>query len=147
MRRSFATRLAAAFAGIGIAAAALTAILVNLAFGARFTSYLEGQRSDRQANLVAALADSYERMGGGDPRDLEWVGGSARVVARGGAAPFPPRGRPRTAPLRRCRGILARPATGWPPSDPGGSEPRVHRPGRGRGRAPRGGPRGGHRLL
>ena len=97
MRRSFAVRLAAAFAGIGIAAAALTAILVNLAFGARFTSYLEGQRSDRQANLVAALADSYERMGRWDPRDLESLaplalmdGGTVRLEDASGASVWEP---------------------------------------------------------
>src|SRR3989304_6264843 len=44
MRRSYAFRLAAAFSGIGIAAAALTAILVNVSFGTRFTSYLEDQQ-------------------------------------------------------------------------------------------------------
>ncbi len=64
MRRSFAFRLAAAFAGVGIAAAALTAILVNVAFGTRFERYLEEQRGVRQRQLVAALADSYARMGG-----------------------------------------------------------------------------------
>lgn len=71
MRRSFAFRLALAFAGVGIAAAALTAILVNLAFGSRFTDYLEEQRHARQHRVVAALADSYVRMGGWNPADLE----------------------------------------------------------------------------
>lgn len=71
MRRSFAMRLAAAFAGVGIAAAAITAILVNLAFGDRFTAYLQDQRHVRQEQLVAALTESYERMGRWDPADLE----------------------------------------------------------------------------
>jgi len=71
MRRSFAFRLAAAFAGVGIAAAALTAILVNLAFGARFELYLEEQRTSQRDQLAAALADSYVRMGGWDDTDLE----------------------------------------------------------------------------
>ena len=70
MRRSFAFRLAAAFAGVGIAAAALTAILVNLAFGTRFTSYLEEQRLARQEQLIAGLRDSYQRIGGWDREDL-----------------------------------------------------------------------------
>ncbi len=70
MRRSFAFRLAAAFAGVGIAAAALTAILVNLAFGTRFTSYLQEQQLARQQQLVAALAGSYTKMGGWEPADL-----------------------------------------------------------------------------
>lgn len=87
MRRSFATRLAAAFAGVGIAAAALTAILVNLAFGSRFTSYLEEQQQARQEQLVAALADSYERVGEWDAQDLTSVeslalmdGGTLRLL-------------------------------------------------------------------
>jgi len=71
MRRSFAVRLAAAFAGVGIAAAAITAILVNLAFDDRFTDYLQDQRHVRQEQIVAALAESYGRMGGWDPVDLE----------------------------------------------------------------------------
>lgn len=70
MRRSYAFRLAAAFAGIGIAAAALTAILVNVSFGTRFTSYLEDQQRARQQQLIAGLADSYKRSGGWDATDL-----------------------------------------------------------------------------
>jgi len=70
MRRSYAARLAAAFTGVGIAAAALTAILVNVSFGTRFTSYLEDQQRARQEQLLAGLADSYRRSGGWDPTDL-----------------------------------------------------------------------------
>lgn len=86
-RRSFAFRLAAAFAGVGIAAAALTAILVNLQFERRFTGYLEEQRHVRQADLTSALAESYRRMGGWDPGDLDRLaplalmdGGTLRLV-------------------------------------------------------------------
>ena len=82
MRRSFALRLAAAFAGIGIAAAALTAILVNAAFGARFEGYLEEQRHLRQRQLVAALEDSSRRAGGWDPSDLAPL--AALVLMDGG---------------------------------------------------------------
>lgn len=77
MRRSFARRLAAAFAGVGIAAAALTAILVNVSFESRFTSYLEEQQNARQQQLVAGLVDSYERMGGWDTGDLRALGSLA----------------------------------------------------------------------
>ena len=70
MRRSFALRLAAAFAGVGIGAAALTAILVNAAFDARFTDYLNQQRLGRQQQVLAGLQDSYARMGGWDVADL-----------------------------------------------------------------------------
>ena len=82
MRRSFAFRLAAAFAGVGIAAAALPAILVNVAFGTRFERYLEEQRGVRQRQLVAALADSYARMGGWRTSDLEPL--AALILMDGG---------------------------------------------------------------
>lgn len=71
MPRTFSFKLGAAFAGIGIAAAALTAILVNVAFGSRFTGYLDSQRATRTEQLVGALADSYDRSGGWDTSDLE----------------------------------------------------------------------------
>ncbi len=87
MRRSFAFRLAAAFAGVGILAAALTALLVNFAFGTRFTSYLEQQQLARQQQLVTALGDSYQRMGGWNTADLQSLqtlaimdGGTLRLV-------------------------------------------------------------------
>lgn len=71
MPKTFSLKLTSAFAGIGIAAAALTAILVNLAFGARFTTYLDDQRAERTEQLIAALADSYTRMDGWDRNDLD----------------------------------------------------------------------------
>ena len=87
MRRSYAFRLSAAFAGIGIAAAAITAILVNVSFGTRFNSYLEQQQRARQQQLMAGLADSYRRSGGWDPTDLRSLqslalmdGGTVRLV-------------------------------------------------------------------
>jgi signal transduction histidine kinase len=87
MRRSYAFRLAAAFAGIGIAAAALTAILVNVSFGTRFTSYLEDQQRVGQQQLMTALADSFRRSEGWDAADLRSLqfmalmdGGTVRVV-------------------------------------------------------------------
>lgn len=87
MRRSYAFRLAAAFAGIGIAAAALTAILVNVSFGTRFTSYLEDQQRAGQERLMTGLVDSYRRSNGWDAADLRSVqfvalmdGGTVRVV-------------------------------------------------------------------
>lgn len=87
MRRSYAFRLAAAFAGIGIAAAAVTAILVNVSFGTTFTSYLEDQQRTNQRQLMTGLADSYRRSGGWDTVDfgsLQFIalmdGGTVRVV-------------------------------------------------------------------
>ena len=67
---SFGIRLAAAFAGVGIAAAALTAILVNVTFGQRFSGYLGEQQTAGQRELVAALAASYRRTDGWDVADL-----------------------------------------------------------------------------
>lgn len=97
MRRSFALRLAAAFAGIGIAAAALTAILVNIAFGTRFEGYLEEQRQLRQRQLVAALEDSYTRLGAWDPSDLDSLaalalmdGGTLRLLDEDGRTVWEP---------------------------------------------------------
>ncbi len=97
MRRSLALRLAAAFAGVGIAAAALTAILVNLAFGTRFTSYLQDQQRVREQQLVGALAASYERMQGWDLEDLQSLeslalmdGGTMQLVDRTGRVVWDP---------------------------------------------------------
>lgn len=97
MRRSYALRLAAAFAGVGIAAAALTAILVNLAFGTRFTSYLQEQQHVRQEQLVVGLVDSYTRMGGWNTGDLLSLrelalmdGGTMRLVDESGTTVWDP---------------------------------------------------------
>ncbi len=97
MRRSFAFRLAAAFAGVGIAAAALTAILVNLSFGSRFTGYLDSQQRLRQQQLVAGLADSYTRMNGWNVTDLQGLstlafmdGGTLRLLDASGKLVWAP---------------------------------------------------------
>jgi len=107
MRSSFALRLAAAFAGMGIAAAALTALLVNGAFGSRFSSYLESQQRIREQQLVAAIADSYTRTGGWNASDLDGLtsmalmtGGSLRVLDADGAVVW-------TASERRLGGAVA----------------------------------------
>jgi len=91
MRRSFALRLGAAFAGVGIAAAALTAILVNVAFGSRFTGYLDAQQQVREQQLVAILADSYSRSSGWVSGDLSSLtplafmdGGTLRLLDASG---------------------------------------------------------------
>jgi two-component system, OmpR family, sensor histidine kinase BaeS len=73
MARSFTFRLAVAFAVAGFAAAALTAGLVNVAFGERFTTYLETRESARVDGLVAALADSYRQRGGWDEHELHQI--------------------------------------------------------------------------
>jgi two-component system sensor histidine kinase BaeS len=97
MRRSFALRLGAAFAGVGIAAAALTAILVNAAFGSRFTGYLDAQQQAREQQLVAILADSYSRFGAWDTGDLKSLtplafmdGGTLRLLDASGRTVWAP---------------------------------------------------------
>lgn len=87
MRRSYALRLGAAFAGIGIVAAALTAILVNVSFGTRFTSYLQEQQRARQQQLMTGLVDSYRSSDGWDVADLRSLqflalmdGGTVRLL-------------------------------------------------------------------
>lgn len=97
MPRSFALRLGAAFAGVGIAAAALTAILVNAEFGSRFASYLDAQQLTRERQLVAVLAESYGRAGGWDAEDLGSLtplafmdGGTLRLLDPSGGVVWAP---------------------------------------------------------
>lgn len=71
MLRSFTLRLALAFAGAGVLTAAVTAILVNLAFGGEFAGYLTQQQERQQSQLLATLADSYQRAGGWSAPDLQ----------------------------------------------------------------------------
>ena len=59
MRRSLAVRLTLAFAAVGLGTAALIAVVVNVAFGTRFTSYVSAQQQARRGELVVALAASY----------------------------------------------------------------------------------------
>jgi len=101
MRRSFTFRLALTVAGVGIAAAAITALLVNVAFGNRFDDYLSQQRQGRQEELVAALQDSYVRAGGWDTADLKSLsalalsdGGELRLIDSGGGIVWEPMATP-----------------------------------------------------
>lgn len=71
MRRSYTVRLALAFAGVGVAAAAVTAILVNLAFGGLLTGYLDQQQKARQDRVVALLADTYAQHQSWNSSDLD----------------------------------------------------------------------------
>jgi signal transduction histidine kinase len=67
----FARRLTFAFVATAVAAAALTAILVNLAIDSRFDAYLETQRQAREQQVVAVLAADYLRTGGWRPESLD----------------------------------------------------------------------------
>jgi two-component system sensor histidine kinase BaeS len=80
---SYTVRLEAAFTGVGLAAAAVTAILVNLSFNALLSGYLSGQQQERQQAVAAVLADSYEREGGWQPASLDRLG--AELLPDGGS--------------------------------------------------------------
>jgi two-component system, OmpR family, sensor histidine kinase BaeS len=73
MRSSYAWRLAAAFAGVGLAAAVLTAVLVNLSFGGLLNGYLDQQQQSRQDQVVALLAGAYQRHQSWDPAELDAI--------------------------------------------------------------------------
>lgn len=125
MRRSYALRLAAAFAGVGIGAAALTAILVNLAFGARFTSYIDQQRSAHQQEIVTALRDSYMRMQGWDTSDLQGLtslalmdGGTVQLVGAGGTQVWDASTGPGAALSQMHRDMMSAGPLGAPTSVP-----------------------------
>ncbi|GAB3668668.1 hypothetical protein GCM10027596_39800 [Nocardioides korecus] len=59
MTSSLARRLTAAFVVIGFGSALLTAILINLAFGGRFDTYLGQQRAARESQLASAFTSAY----------------------------------------------------------------------------------------
>ena len=73
MRSSYAWRLAAAFGGVGVAAAVLTAVLVNLSFGGVLSGYLDQQQQARQRQVVALLAGAYQRHQSWDPAELDTI--------------------------------------------------------------------------
>ncbi len=73
MRSSYAWRLAAAFAGVGLAAAVLTAVLVNLSFGGLLNGYLDQQQQGRQVQVVALLVGAYQRHQSWDPAELDAI--------------------------------------------------------------------------
>lgn len=86
MPRSFTSRLALAFAAVGVATAATAALVVNVAFESRFNTYVESQEKARERDIVSTLEDSYARNGGWDADDLSSVvapmlmdGGQLRV--------------------------------------------------------------------
>ncbi|MDQ3681233.1 MAG: ATP-binding protein [Actinomycetota bacterium] len=82
MRSSLGRRLAASLALTGIAAAALTALIINVAFRARFDDYVDSHQEHRQRHLRTALELVYERSGGWDRADLDRV---APLAAMAGA--------------------------------------------------------------
>ncbi|MHB8686255.1 MAG: sensor histidine kinase [Candidatus Dormibacteraceae bacterium] len=83
MRNSYAWRLAAAFAGVGLAAAVLTAILVNLSFGGLLNGYLGQQQQARQDQVVAILADAYQRHQSWDTAELDTLSPALAMMGAG----------------------------------------------------------------
>lgn len=77
MRSSFAARLAVAFAVVGLAAALVTVLLVNLAFGSRFSDYLEQQQDERHDQLIISLGEAYQHAGGWDGQELQRIADTA----------------------------------------------------------------------
>ena len=89
LRHSFAFRLGAGFAVAAIAAAGVTAVVVNAAFAARFSQYLAGQQHAQLSAVSAALSRAYAGNGKWDPRALAAVvpaagPGTVRVVTPSG---------------------------------------------------------------
>ncbi len=64
VRGRVARRLGLAFTATAVAAAALTAIVVNVAFGARFEGYLDTQQQARAQQIVTMLTVDYRTQGG-----------------------------------------------------------------------------------
>lgn len=74
MTSTLARKLGVSFAVTGLGAALLTALLVNLAFGGRFDSYLDQQRSGRERQLASAFAAAYDQKGCWSPDELDRLG-------------------------------------------------------------------------
>ena len=79
LRGRFARRLALAFAALGLGTAALTAVLVNVAFGDRFDDYLADQQHVRQSQLVSLFADTYRRDAGWHTTTLDALAGTVAM--------------------------------------------------------------------
>lgn len=82
MAKSLGRRLTSAFVVIALGSALLTAILINLAFGGRFDTYLDQQRSARESQLTRAFSAAYEPGQGWQTDELDQL---APLVAMSGA--------------------------------------------------------------
>lgn len=82
MAESLGRRLTAAFVVIALGSALLTAILINVAFGNRFDTYLEQQRSARESQLARTFTAAYEPDQGWQMDRLDQL---APAVAMSGA--------------------------------------------------------------
>jgi len=82
MAESLRRRLTLSFVVIALGSALLTAVLINLAFGGRFDTYLDEQRSARVSQLAAAFTAAYEPGDGWQQDRLDRL---APLVAMSGA--------------------------------------------------------------
>lgn len=80
LRGRFARRLALAFAALGIGTAALTAVLVNIAFTDRFHNYLADQQRVRQEQLVTLFAADYRHDGGWNATSLDQLASTVAMT-------------------------------------------------------------------
>jgi len=76
MPKSYAFRLGAAFAVVGVAAAVVTALAVNLVVGGLLNGYFEQRQAAQQEQIVSALIASYRAHRGWDASDLDALGAS-----------------------------------------------------------------------
>ncbi len=89
LARSFAFRLGVAFAAVAVAAAGITALVVNAAFAARFDHYLAGQQRAQVTRITMAASHAYTGNGKWDLHALETLvpaagPGTVRVVTPAG---------------------------------------------------------------
>jgi signal transduction histidine kinase len=80
VRGRFARRLALWFALLGLGTAALTAVLVNVAFTVRFRDYLDSVQQGRAEQLAAAFAADYARDGGWRTASLDQLAPSVSMA-------------------------------------------------------------------
>ncbi|MDQ3104728.1 MAG: ATP-binding protein, partial [Actinomycetota bacterium] len=82
MAESLGRRLTSTFVVIALGSALLTAVLINVAFGGRFDTYLDQQRSARESQLARAFTAAYEPGQGWQTDQLDRL---APLVAMSGA--------------------------------------------------------------
>jgi hypothetical protein len=81
LARSFAFRLGAAFAMVAVAAATVTALVVNAAFAARFDRYLAQQQHAQVTRLMTAASSAYAGKGKWDLHALKSLAPAGGPVA------------------------------------------------------------------
>src|SRR5512142_2797446 len=89
LARSFAFRLGAAFAVVAVAGAAVTALVVNAAFAARFDHYLAQQERAQVTRIAMAASRAYAGGGKWDLHALQTLvpaagPGTVRVLTPSG---------------------------------------------------------------